>query len=347
MRTRQLGASGMEVSTVALGTAMFGFPGIGCDERAAQEIFNAYRDAGGNFIDTADYYGQGASEQITGRLLSNCRRQFILATKVGQAMGRGRDERGLSRAYILKAVDASLERLGTDYIDLFQMHAVDPWTPIEETVEAFDYLVRTGRVRHVGCSNIEAWRLAKMLMGCRARGQIVPCAAQLRYSLLSREIEREHIPLCEAEGLAIIAFSSLAAGVLTGKVDQHGPPEGSRLAKAQQRYASWLTPSARAVADLVVQVAQRMSATPAQVALAWTLGRPGITAVICGASRSEQMKHNLAADGLELPPEECARLEEISAQPLGYPYDFMIEIERDAIRPPGVESWPWSAAWRH
>jgi aryl-alcohol dehydrogenase-like predicted oxidoreductase len=345
MRTRKLGLTGIDVSSIALGTAMFGFPKIGCDERAAREIFNAYRESGGNFIDTADFYGQGASEQITGRLLGGCRSQFILATKVGQAMGPGRDERGLSRAHILRAVDASLERLRTDYIDLYQIHAVDPWNPLEETLDALGYLVRSGRVRQVGCSNIEAWRLAKVLTVCRSLGQTAPCAAQLRYSLLSREIEREHIPLCESEGLAIIVFSSLAAGVLTGKVDQQGPPPDSRLAKAQQRYAAWLAPPARAVADLVVEIAKRVNATPAQVALAWTMGRPGITSVICGASRGEQMQQNLIADQLQLPPDECARLDAVSAQPLGYPYDFMIDIERDSLRPPGVEQWPWSAAW--
>jgi aryl-alcohol dehydrogenase-like predicted oxidoreductase len=346
MQTRKLGKHGPEVSTIALGTAMFGFPGIGCTEEAAQDIFGAYRAGGGNFIDTADFYGAGICEEITGRLLRGCRREFVLATKVGQAVGSPANGCGLSRAYVMRALDDSLRRLQTDYIDLYQLHSVDPRTPIEETLETLHDLVRSGRVRAIGCCNIEAWRLAGAVASCQQHDWTPFSCAQFRYSLLSREIEREHVPLCEAQNLGIIVFNPLAAGALTGKVGREGPPADSRLGKARQRYQAYLSPASLSIVERVIEVAQRIGATPAQTALAWAIGRPGITSVINGASRGSQMRENIAAADLTLPAGERALLDQISLEPLGYPYDFMLEIEASAMRPVGDETWPWSDAWR-
>jgi len=345
VRFRKLGATGLDVSTVALGTAMFGFPHIGCDEEAARGIFAVYRDAGGNFVDTADFYGTGASEEITGRLLEDCREEFVLATKVGQVMGEGPNRSGLSRKHILRAVDDSLRRLQTDYIDLYQIHSVDPHTPMDETLETLDLLVRSGKVRYIGCSNIEAWRLADTMAVARERDLAAFASAQLRYSLLSREIEREHLAACEAHGLGVIVFNPLAAGVLTGKALGGAAPEGSRISLTD-RYASWMTDEKVAVTRRVVEIAERLGAAPAQVALAWALGRPGITSVINGASRAEQMAQNVAAADLELPAADQADLDERSRERLGYPYEFMLEIEETAMRPPGCEDAGWPAAWR-
>ena len=345
MRFRKLGATGLDVATVSLGTAMFGFPHIGCDEEAARGIFDVYRDAGGNFVDTADFYGAGASEEITGTLLKGCREEFVLATKVGQAMSDGPNRRGLSRKHILRAVDDSLRRLQTDYIDLYQIHSVDPHTPMEETLETLDLLVRSGKVRYIGCSNIEAWRLAAAMASARERALPAFVSAQLRYSLLSREIEREHVAACEAHGVGVIVFNPLAAGVLTGKVGPGGPPEGSRLSLTD-RYTGWLTEEKLGIAQRVVEIAGRLGVAPSQVALAWALGRPGITSVINGASRGEQMAENIAAADLDLPPEDQAELDDLSRERLGYPYEFMLEIEATAMRPPGSDDDGWPAAWR-
>jgi len=339
---RMLGSTGLEVSPICLGTAMFGMPEIGCDAQEAQGIFDAYRARGGNFVDTADSYGTGASEEIVGRLLRGCRDEVVLATKVGQRSGEGTV--GLSRDRILSAVDASLRRLGTDHIDLYLMHAVDPRAPMDETLEALDACVRAGKVRALGCSNIEAWRLARALDTSRAHGWTPFSCVQLRYNLLAREIEREHLPLCELDGLAVTAFNPLSSGVLSGKVGPEGPPPDSRLAKWSY-YAPLLSGRPVELAAQVREIAGEIGATAAQVALAWTMDRPGITAAISGARLAAQMDENMAALDLELPDDAVARLDALSATPLGHPYDDIMSIEAWSLRPEGAEPPRWPAAW--
>jgi aryl-alcohol dehydrogenase-like predicted oxidoreductase len=322
VRIRRLGRTGLKVSNLCLGAMTFGNREWGCDEGTSRKIVDRFLDAGGNFIDTADVYSNGVSEEITGRAIREKRAQVILATKVAGPMGRGPNDLGLSRRHVLDAVDASLRRLGSEWIDLYQVHAYDPTTPLDETLRALDDCVRAGKVRYLGCSNYSAWQLMKATALARELGTARYDCLQPQYSLACRTIEREHLPLCLEEGIGVIPWSPLGGGLLTGKIRRGGePPRGTR-ASVDPNWERFRNERSLAIAEAVVEVAARIGRTPSQVALAWVASRPGVTAPIFGARTLEQLEENLGAADLELDAEACRRLDDVSKLELVYPYDF-------------------------
>jgi aryl-alcohol dehydrogenase-like predicted oxidoreductase len=319
MEFRSLGRTGLKVSEICLGTMTFGNQ---ADEHEAFVMMEAAADADVNFIDTADVYPLGGTletvgrtEKIVGKWLKGKRDRFVLATKCTFPTGPGPNDRGSSRRHVLQAVDASLSRLQTDYIDLYQMHRVDETTPMDEIVHTLDDLVRAGKVRHVGVSNYPAWRIALMLGIADRHGWERLASEQPRYNILLREIENELVPLCQHEGLGILAYNPLAGGFLTGRYRKgQQPEEGTRFALPragqiyQQRY--WHDAQFDAVERLRDFFAPRERPL-AQVALAWVLSRPGITSAILGASRAGQLRESLPAVGLKLTDEELAFCDQI------------------------------------
>ncbi len=323
MKIRQLGRTGLRVSNLCLGTMTFGNAQWGCDEPTSKRIVDRFLDAGGNFVDTADVYSAGVSEEILGRALKGKRQRAIVATKVAGPMGTGPNDLGLSRKHVLDAVDASLRRLGIDYIDLYQVHAYDPSTPLDETLRALDDCVRAGKVRYVGCSNYSAWQLMKAVALSRELGLSRYDCLQPQYSLVCRPIEREHLPLCIEEGIGVIPWSPLGGGLLTGKVRRGQPaPAGTRAAVDPMNRARFTAERNLEIAEAVAAVAQRLGKTASQVALAWVAEQPGVTSPIFGARTLEQLEDNLGAADLVLDDEARKRLDESSRLELVYPYDF-------------------------
>jgi 1-deoxyxylulose-5-phosphate synthase len=313
MKTVRLGRTGLKVSEICLGTMTFGYQ---CDETTSFAIMNKASAHGVDFIDTADVYPvppsnetAGRTEEIVGRWLQGQRDRFVLATKCRMRVGPGPNDEGLSRRHILKAVDDSLKRLQTDYIDLYQPHSFDPETPIEETLRALDDLVRQGKVRYLGCSNFPAWQIA-LALGVSARHTWARFdCVQPRYNLLYREIESELLPLCRDQGLGVIAYNPMAGGFLTGKYQTlaTAPPEKTRfsLGKTGDLYREryWQQAQLEAVRDLQ-QFFEARGKSLLQVAIAWVVAQPGITAAIVGASKPEQLDASLAAVALTLDEEE-------------------------------------------
>ncbi len=319
MKYRSLGRTGLKVSNLCLGAMTFGSGEWGCEESTAQQIVDRFMDAGGNFIDTANVYAAGESETITGRVLKGKRQSVVLATKVVSPMGRGPNDGGASRKHILDSIDASLRRLGTDYIDLYQVHAYDFTTPLDETLKALDDCVRLGKVRYVGCSNYAAWELMKGNALARELGTARFDSLQPQYSLICRYIEREHLPLCIEEGIGVIPWSPLGGGVLTGKLRRDmDPPAGSRM--SMNPAVASLDDRTLDTVDAVVEIAAELSCTPSQVALAWVMRQPGITSPIFGARTIEQLDDNIGAAEVDLTDAMRARLDEVSALPEVYPY---------------------------
>jgi aryl-alcohol dehydrogenase-like predicted oxidoreductase len=283
------------------------------DETAAEPIVKAAIDGGVTFFDTADTYSDGVTEQITGRLLARLfdrREDYVLATKVYFPMGPGPNDRGLSRKHVLAAIDASLGRLGTDYVDLYQIHRWDYQTPIEETLEALHEVVRAGKARYIGASSMFAWQFAKAQYLAERHGWTRFASMQNHYNLLYREEEREMIPLCVDQGVAVLPYSPLARGVLTGNRNRQGERRTARAGAdplSDERYNS---PGDFDVVDRLAEVAAARGAPPAQVALAWLLSRPAVTAPIVGATRLGHISDALAAVQLALTEEEVRRLEE-------------------------------------
>jgi 1-deoxyxylulose-5-phosphate synthase len=283
------------------------------DQAAAEPIVKAAIDGGVTFFDTADTYSAGVSEQITGRLLSRFftrREDFVLATKVYFPMGSGPNDRGLSRKHVLSAIDASLRRLGTDYVDLYQIHRWDYQTPVEETMEALHEVVRAGKARYIGASSMFAWQFAKAQNLAVCHGWTRFASMQNHYNLIYREEEREMIPLCADQGVAVLPYSPLARGVLAGNRGRQGERHTTRAGDdplSDERYNS---PSDFDVADRLAEVAAARGAPPAQVALAWLLSRPAVTAPIVGATRLRHVSDALAAVELTLTEEEVHLLEE-------------------------------------
>jgi aryl-alcohol dehydrogenase-like predicted oxidoreductase len=326
MEYRQLGRSGLRVSALSLGTMSFGDAGEGApvgmtDATGAARQIDLCLEAGVNLIDTADVYSAGVSEEILGKVLRGRRDRILLATKARFPMGEGPNDAGLSRHHLIRACEASLRRLQTDHIDLYQVHQWDGHTPLEETLDALDTLVRQGKVRYIGCSNYSGWQVTKALgISDRLRYQRY-VSQQIHYTLQAREAEYELIPVSLDQGLGILVWSPLAGGLLSGKYrrDQQGP-EGAR------HFGGWDEPpiydSERLydVVDVLVEIAEGHGVSAAQVALAWLLGRPGVSSVVIGARTDEQLADNLAAAELELGEDERARLDEVSAPPLIYPY---------------------------
>ena len=283
------------------------------DEAAAEPIVKAAIDGGVTFFDTADTYSGGVTEEITGHLLARLfdrREDYVLATKVYFPMGPGPNDRGLSRKHVLAAIDASLRRLGTDYVDLYQIHRWDYQTPIEETMEALHEVVRAGKARYIGASSMFAWQFAKAQNLAERHGGTRFASMQNHYNLIYREEEREMIPLCADQGVAVLPYSPLARGVLTGNRDRQGERRTTRAGDdplSDERYNS---PSDFDVVDRLAEVAAARGAPPAQVALAWLLSRPAVTAPIVGATRLGHISDALAAVQLTLTEEEVGRLEE-------------------------------------
>ena len=325
MELRQLGRTGVRVSEACLGAMTFGRE---TPEDESYEILARYLDAGGNFIDTANAYNHGASEEILGRALEGRRDQIVLATKCRMPMGDGPNQRGASRRVIREQVDASLRRLRTDWIDLYQIHCWDRDTPIEETVSTLDDLVREGKVRYVGASNYTGWQLATALGVARAGGWEPYVSLQPQYSLVSRDIERELLPLAEYAGLAVLPWSPLGGGMLSGKYRPGETPAANT--RAADRTPSAVLMRMRiqeernfAVAQTVADLADEVGKTMAQVALNWVLHAPGVTAPILGARTVAQIEDNLGAIGWRLDAVARQRLEDASGIDRGYPYDFI------------------------
>ena len=312
MKYVRLGASGLRVSRIGLGMMSYGDPAAlswSLDEDAAEPIVRRAVEAGVTFFDTADMYGDGASEEVTGRLLRRLfaqRGDYVLATKVYYPMGAGPNDRGLSRAHILDAVDASLRRLGTDHVDLYQVHRWDPDTPIEETMGALDDVVRAGKARYVGASLMRAWQFAT----AQHAGPIRFVSMQTRYNLVYREEEREMLPLCRDQGVGVLPYSPLARGLLA-----RSGPSGRATAEGRS-----LSANDESVVRALKTVAAARGVPPAQVALAWVLGRPGVNAPIVGATKVGQVDDAVAAVDLTLTDEEVAALEApyLPHEPFGY-----------------------------
>ena len=319
MEQRPLGRSGLWVGRFGLGTMTWGRT---TDEYEARDQLAVFLDAGGTLLDTADTYADGASEEMLGELLAEfgARDQVVLATKAVSTIGSER-KFNASRGHILAALETSLRRLRTDHIDLWQMHAWDPSTPMEETLSAIDDAVQSGKVRYVGVSNYAGWQLARAATWQRAvAGRAPIVTAQMEYSLLERGIEREIVPAAQTLGLGILPWSPLGRGVLTGKY-RHNTPSDSRGGNAET--AGWiqiyLEDRGRRIVDALATAAEGLGASPTEVALAWLRDRPGVVAPILGARTNNQLLAALASEELELPEEITLALDEVSAPPLGYP----------------------------
>jgi aryl-alcohol dehydrogenase-like predicted oxidoreductase len=326
MRYMKLGGTGLLVSEICLGTMTFGGRGfwtaIGTlDQSVADSIVGRALDAGVNFIDTADVYSEGLSEEITGRAIKNSGRRrsdVVLATKAFGSVGSGVNDRGASRGHIMDAVKASLKRLGTDYIDLYQIHGFDPVTPIEETLRALDDLVRQGHIRYIGVSNWAAWTVVKALGLSDRHGLTRFATLQAYYSIAGRDLEREIAPMLEAEKLGLMVWSPLAGGLLSGKFDRDGNgPEGSR--RVSFDFPPVNRDRAFDCVDVMREIGHARGVSVARVALAWLLRRPFVMSVIVGAKTVEQLDDNLAATDLRLSAEELQRLDTVSALPPEYP----------------------------
>jgi aryl-alcohol dehydrogenase-like predicted oxidoreductase len=339
MEYRQLGRSGLRVSTLTLGTMTFGgggkFANVGStDVDGASRQVDMCLDAGVNLIDTADVYSDGASEEILGQALAGRRDRVLLATKARMAMGDGPNDAGLSRHHLIRACEASLRRLGTDHIDLYQVHEWDGQTPLEETLEALDDLQRAGKIRYAGCSNYAGWQLAKALGISERRGLARFVSQQVYYSLQSRDAEYELVPAGLDDGVGMLVWSPLAGGLLSGKYrrGQDGPAGARHL-------TDWNEPPVRDeeqtydVIEAAVEVGAAHGVSAAQVALAWLLGRPGVSSLVIGARTDEQLADNLAAAQLELSAEERARLDALSAPPLIYPHWHQAKTAVDRLGP--------------
>ena len=341
MDYRQLGSSGLRLSTLTLGTMTFGgrgpFANFGStDVAGAAHQIDMCLDRGVNCVDTANVYSDGQSEEIVGEVLEQAGRRdrVVLATKARMAMGEGPNDAGLSRHHLIRECENSLRRLRTDHIDLYQVHEWDGHTPLEETLEALDTLVRSGKVRYVGASNYAGWQLMKALaVADRHRFQRF-VSQQIYYSLQARDAEYELVPLALDQGLGILVWSPLAGGLLSGKYRRGAQgPEGSR------QLTDWDEPPVRDqeglydVVDALVEIADGHGVSAAQVALAWLRDRPGVTSVIVGARTDEQLADNLGASDLVLAAEEVARLEERSRPPLIYPYWHQAKTASDRLSP--------------
>ncbi len=317
-----MGRAGLQVSELCLGTMTFGADG-GTDEGTAHQILDAFVEAGGTFIDTANVYSQGVAEEILGRWLKTRNRDdLIIATKVYGEAAPGEAPRGTGRKHVLAEVEASLRRLQTDFIDLYQAHVFDDATPFEETLSTLDSLVRSGKVRFIGASNYTGWQLQKSIEMSRHYGWEPFVSLQPLYNLLDRGAELELLPLCRNEGVGVIAWSPLAGGWLSGKYTRNldGPPADSRA--GDEDWASRNSERTWRVIETVQAVAAEVDRTPAQVALRWLLQQPAITGPIIGARIPEQLADNLGATGWALEDDQLRQLTGAGDQPVPYPYEL-------------------------
>jgi aryl-alcohol dehydrogenase-like predicted oxidoreductase len=335
MEYRFLGSTGLKVSELCLGTMSFGG---GTDEPTAHRMLDRFVAAGGTFIDTADVYGAGVSEEILGRWLERrSRDDVVIATKAYGDMGTAPTDSGAGRKHLLSAVEASLRRLRTDYLDLYQIHVFDDATPIEETLSTLDGLVRSGKVRFLGASNYAGWQLQKSIDLARQHGWEPFACLQPLYNLLDREAEWDLVPICRNEGVGIIPWSPLRGGWLSGKYrrDMAAPPAGGRVPVEDpggpgwpEAWATYANERTWEVIDALAEVADKTGRSLAQVALRWLLQRPGVTAPIIGARTFEQLEDNLAAAASPLAEEHLARLTTVSDRPEPYPFGLLSRFRR-------------------
>ena len=332
MQFKTLGDTGLLVSTICFGTMTFSGQSAGTeagiwkhigdvDQAGADGLIKACIDAGVNFFDTADVYSEGESEKTLGQSLKNlniARKDVVIATKVYGRVGPGRNDVGASRGHIMDGVEASLRRLQTDHIDLYQIHGNDSVTPVEETLRALDTLVNQGKVRYIGCSNWQAWKIAKALGISEFKNLARFDTLQAYYSIAGRDLERDMVPLLEAEKTGLLVWSPLAGGLLSGKFSRENQkPEGSRRSEFDfpivDKERTWK------ILDAMAPIAKAHDCSPARISLAWLLAKPVVTSVIIGAKRLDQLKDNLAAVDLKLSADEIKQLDEVSALPPEYP----------------------------
>ncbi len=328
---RTLGRSGLVVSPLALGTMTFGQNRWGVDEQGSRAIFDAYREAGGNFIDTADIYSGGTSEEMVGRFIkeSGTRDEMVIATKfafngsasplaANQAGGGNPNAGGAGAKNIHRALNASLRRLKTDYVDLYWMHVWDGVTPVEEIVQTLGDLVRAGKIRYFGLSDMPAWLAMKAATIAAERRVPGPIAIQVEYSLVARDVDAEHVPAAREAGMGVVPWSPLAGGFLTGKYGRGKTGNRGRLSGANPFGDTKFTDRNWDILDTLRAVAADLDRPPAQVALAWAMARPDVTSTIIGASTLPQLESNIAATGIVLSPDHMTRLDQASAPPLGF-----------------------------
>ncbi|HZY68188.1 MAG TPA: aldo/keto reductase [Devosia sp.] len=325
MKYRYLGRSGLLVSRICLGTMTFGNTEWGCDLDTSRDIVKAFVEGGGNFLDTADAYSAGESERMLATILKDYQRDdLVIATKAFFPQAEAVTQRGLSRKHLVEACEQSLKRLGTDFIDLYQFHGPDPFTPLEETMRAADDLIRAGKVRYIGCSNFYGWQMSRANGVAALKGFEPLVSAQHLYNLVRRDIEREILPACEAEGIGMICWSPLAAGMLSGKYRGQDKPaadtrHGHQAKIVGERY--WFEEGLKVV-DAVAGVAERIGKTPSQVALSWLFGDTRVTAATVGARRVEQLSENLLAGDFDLPADVRQELSDAVPFRLGYPHEW-------------------------
>jgi aryl-alcohol dehydrogenase-like predicted oxidoreductase len=343
MEYRQLGRSGLRVSALTLGTMTFGgrggFRAVGAtDVAGARRHLDMCLGAGVNLVDTADVYSGGLAEEITGEVIAGRRDSLLLSTKVRMSMGDGPNDAGLSRHHIIAGCEASLRRLGTDHIDLYHVHEWDGQTRLEETMSALSSLVSAGKVRYLAASNYAGWQLMKALAVADSHGFERFAAQQIYYSLESRDAEYELVPLSVDQGLGILVWSPLAGGLLSGKYRRDASPSG----QTRQLSGEWNEPPVRDreklydTIEVLVEVAAAHGASPAQVALAWLLGRPAVTSLIIGARTDDQLRDNLGAASLALTAEESAALDKASAPDLIYPHWHQLATAADRLGAPDL-----------
>lgn len=326
MKYKLLGKSGLAVSELCLGTMTFGNT---TSEEDSIEMIHRFVDRGGNFLDTANVYVNGRSEEIVGKAIKKNRSDIVLATKVRMKTSDDINGVGLSRKHIMDGVEASLKRLQTDYIDLYQVHVWDHATPIEETLRTLDDLVTSGKVRYIGCSNFYAWQLMKSLAYSDAARYVRFVSIQPQYSLVSRQMDREMLSLCLEEKVGIIPWAPLGGGFLTGRYDRNIPQEGRLTSKVGE--SAWVNRALDQnfdILDALLEAAKSLGKSPAQIALRWLLQREGITSPIFGASKLDQFEDNMGALGWEMPIEVWNTLDKISALPDDYPNRFIDKFRR-------------------
>lgn len=328
MNYKFFGKTGLKVSELCLGCMTFGRE---ASKDLSFQMMDTFYEQGGNFFDTADVYGRGTSEKILGEWLKGKpRSSMVIATKVRGAMGEDPNNVGLSRKHIMDAVDASLKRLGLDYIDLYQVHMWDSATPLEETLSTLNQLVLSGKVRYIGASNFSGWQLQKAVDLSRQYGWQAFISLQPLYNLLDRELEWELLPLCQNEGLATMIWSPLRGGWLSGKYtrDMEAPPEDTRVKKASEQgwsesWNAYANERTWQILDVLREIAAELDRSVAQISLRWLMQRPGVTVPIIGASKIRHLKDNLGAADFQLSQEQMARLNQVSEPQRPYPYGFI------------------------
>ncbi len=340
MEYRTLGRSGLKVPVLSFGTGTFGGQGAFFERWGSSDVADASKlidiclDAGVNFFDTADVYSQGASEEVLGAALKGRRDKALISTKASFAMGDGPNDQGSSRWHLLRAVEASLKRLGTDHIDVYFMHGYDALTPVDELLSTLDSLITSGKVRYIGCSNYSGWHLMKALATSEKHGLNRFVAYQGYYSLIGRDYEHELMPLALDQGVGTMIWSPLGWGRLTGKITRNNPPKEGRIAQGGEVGGPPVdNEHLYNVVDVLLQLAEETGKTVSQVALNWLLSRPTVCNLVVGARNAEQLQQNLGAVGWSLTAEQIGRLDAVSRKTPAYPHWHQIASEERNPKP--------------